>query len=196
MRSSGDNLLLGSSGVQSPFVGIGACRRGLPSESPGVRRAWSHERSPTEKTEWLTPPAILRRLGEFDLDPCAPIHRPWPTAKHHYTLREDGLVRPWFGRVWLNPPYGHETGRWLARLVQHGDGIALIFSRTETRMFFDYVWSKAAGILFLRGRLTFLNEDGTKPANSSGAPSSLVAYGRCNVQALAASGLAGKLVRL
>lgn len=30
--------------------------------------------------EWLTPPEILLALGPFDLDPCAPIVRPWETA--------------------------------------------------------------------------------------------------------------------
>ena len=50
--------------------------------------------------EWLTPPEILRALGAFDLDPCAPVVRPWETAAHHYTAQDDGLALPWFGRVW------------------------------------------------------------------------------------------------
>jgi len=161
-----------------------------------IRRAWSHERSPTGKYEWLTPPDIIRALGSFDLDPCAPERRPWSTARCHYTIQDDGLRQAWFGRVWLNPPYGPETHKWLARLAQHGNGIALIFARTETRMFFDYIWEQAHAVLFLRGRLTFYNLDGTKPKNSGGAPSCLVAYGLDNVAALGASGLAGKLVRL
>jgi hypothetical protein len=33
---------------------------------------------------WLTPPTIIQSLGEFDLDPCSPINRPWNTAKNHY----------------------------------------------------------------------------------------------------------------
>lgn len=37
--------------------------------------------------EWLTPPEILRALGAFDLDPCAPVVRPWETAAKHYTVR-------------------------------------------------------------------------------------------------------------
>lgn len=54
--------------------------------------------------EWLTPPEILRALGEFDLDPCAPVVRPWETAARHYTVQDDGLALPWEGRVWCNPP--------------------------------------------------------------------------------------------
>ncbi len=157
-------------------------------------RAWSHERSRGGTCEWLTPPEILAALGSFDLDPCSPTKRPWPTAKQHYTLLDDGLKQTWAGRVWLNPPYGAETQLWLEKLARHGDGIALIFARTETRMFFDYVWNRASAVLFLRGRLTFYHVDGTKAVHSGGAPSCLVAYGKQNVPALASSRLQGKLI--
>jgi len=47
---------------------------------------------------WLTPPAILHALGDFDLDPCAaPSPRPWPTAARHIELPEDGLTANWGG---------------------------------------------------------------------------------------------------
>ena len=62
-------------------------------------------KSSTGKNEWLTPPCLLDRLGEFDLDPCSPVNRPWDTARHHYTVEDDGLRQPWFGRVFCNPPY-------------------------------------------------------------------------------------------
>ncbi|HUZ23794.1 MAG TPA: hypothetical protein VMV07_08510 [Streptosporangiaceae bacterium] len=32
-----------------------------------------------------------------------------------YTAADDGLAQPWKGRVWLNPPYGHVIGQWMAR---------------------------------------------------------------------------------
>jgi hypothetical protein len=127
--------------------------------------------------EWLTPPEIIEALGPFDLDPCAPINRPWDTAKHHYTVEDDGLTMPWKGRVWCNPPYGRETGKWLAILASHGNGTALIFARTETRMFFDYVWERATALLFIRGRLHFYHVDGTRSTLNAGAPSVLAAYG-------------------
>ncbi len=41
----------------------------------------------------------------------------------------------------LNPPYGEQTERWLAKLAKHGNGIALVYARTETKMFFDSVWN-------------------------------------------------------
>ncbi|MCY1363126.1 phage N-6-adenine-methyltransferase [compost metagenome] len=150
------------------------------------------------KDEWLTPPEILRALGGFDLDPCAPhaARRPWEMAARHYSLEDNGLAQPWDGRVWLNPPYGRETARWLDRLADHGDGVALIFARTETDMFFRHVWGRADAVLFLRGRLHFHHADGKRAGANAGAPSCLVAYGRRNADQLANCGLDGHLVEV
>jgi hypothetical protein len=150
-------------------------------------------------TTWLTPPSVLDALGEFDLDPCAPLERPWDTAKKHYTTEDDGLIQPWFGRVWCNPPYGKEMNAFLERMVTHahlgGGGVVLIFARTETKAFFDYVWDKADAILFLKGRLKFYSIDG-KEGGPAGSPSVLIAYGKAEVETLRNCGLEGKLVVL
>jgi len=157
----------------------------------------SHQSAAMLKDEWLTPPIIINSLGAFDLDPCSPgSRRPWDTAAVHYSIEDNGLHQPWAGRVWLNPPYGRETGRWLERLANHGNGIALIFARTETDMFFRYVWERADAILFLRGRLHFHHVDGRRAEANAGAPSCLIAYGAQNVESLGNCGLLGKLVRL
>lgn len=149
-----------------------------------------------KKDEWLTPPHILASLGKFDLDPCAPVTRPWPTAAQHYTIFDNGLSKPWAGRVWMNPPYGTQTGKWMKRLVDHGNGIALIFARTETEFFFPWVWEHADSLLFLKGRLHFCDVQGKPAKDNAGGPSVLVAYGKDNSEALANCGLAGKLVRV
>ncbi len=82
--------------------------------------------------EWYTPPGIFEALGlKFDLDPCAPAcGLPWIPAARFYSLPDDGLVKPWEGRVWVNPPYGPHAAKWMRRLAAHGDGIALVFART------------------------------------------------------------------
>lgn len=146
--------------------------------------------------EWLTPPEILRSLGEFDLDPCSPVNRPWTTAKNHLTVLDDGLSKVWGGRVWLNPPYGPETGKWLRRLAEHGNGIALIMARTETKMFFDWGWKYASAMLFIRGRLHFYNVSGERAKGNAGAPSVLIAYGRENAESIKSSGIEGQFVSL
>jgi len=155
-----------------------------------------HQSARMIKDEWLTPPDIIEALGPFDLDPCSPIDRPWPTARVHYTLADDGILRRWDGFVWLNPPYGSEAERWLLRLADHGTGIALIFARTETEAFFEAVWPKADALLFLRGRLHFHHVDGRRAAHNSGAPSVLVAYGNEAVNRLSSISSRGKLIML
>jgi hypothetical protein len=134
---------------------------------------------------WLTPPSIILALGPFDLDPCAaPEPRPFITAARHIALPEDGLNATWEGRVWLNPPYGQQTGQWLQRLATHGRGTALIFARTETEAWHQHVWPKAEAILFLRGRLHFFRPDGTRAPVNAGAPSALIAYGQDDAEIL------------
>lgn len=156
----------------------------------------SHQSHKMGKDEWLTPPTIVEALGEFDLDPCSPINRPWNTAKNHLDINDDGLSSEWYGRVWCNPPYGRYTGVWLNKLADHGKGIALIFARTETKMFFKEVWNKASGLLFLEGRLHFHHVTGEKAKANAGAPSVLIAYGEEEAEILKNSGIRGKFIKL
>ncbi len=156
----------------------------------------SHQSAKMKNDEWLTPIEIIKSLGDFDLDPCSPINRPWDTAKYHFDMIHDGLNQKWFGRVWLNPPYGKQTKKWMKKMCDHKNGIALIFARTETALFFDYVWNEADAILFIEGRIHFHFVNGDRANANSGAPSVLIAYGKSNVSALKESGIKGKLIEL
>lgn len=149
----------------------------------------------TGKDEWLTPPFVIEALGSFDLDPCSPINRPWPTAKKHYTILDNGLKQPWKGRVWCNPPYGKEAAKWLLKCADHNNAIALIFARTETKAFFSSVWEKADALYFIKGRLRFYHVTGEQ-GQSAGAPSVLVAYGKANAEALKTISIKGKYIEL
>jgi len=154
----------------------------------------SHERPNGGATvSWLTPPEIVSALGPFDLDPCPCLPQPFPTAAR--VVEGDGLAEEWAGRVWLNPPYGPDLGKWLAKLAAHGNGIAICFARTETRAFFDAVWGKASALLFFRGRVHFYRPDGTRAKGNAGAPSVLIAYGRESAERLWGCGLPGAFVR-
>ena len=148
-----------------------------------------HQSAKMKNDEWLTPPGIIGKLGQFDLDPCAPVLRPWPTADRHYTKDDGGLSAPWLGRVWCNPPFGREAVKWLRRMRDHGNGVALIPARTETAMFYETVWGKADGVLFVQGRPHFHYVDGRRAPFNSGAPICLVAYGEENLVVLKNSGL-------
>lgn len=148
------------------------------------------------KDEWLTPPEILRALGPFDLDPCSPINRPWNTATNHYTIKDDGLSCEWRGRVWLNPPYGPHTGTWLERLSVHGRGTALIFARTETEAWHQWVWPLASSVLFLAGRIYFYHVSGVRAQKNAGAPSALISYGEIDAETLKTCGIPGRWIPL
>jgi hypothetical protein len=153
-----------------------------------------HERPNNGFTNsWITPKFIIDDLGPFDLDPCACIPQPWPCAKNQYTIKDDGLKSDWFGRVWLNPPYGTQCGRWLEKLAAYKNGIALIFARTETKMFINFVWEEATALLFIYGRLYFHRPDGSTQGNA-GAPSVLVAYNEYDAIRLKESKIAGKYI--
>lgn len=142
-----------------------------------------HERPFRGQSEdWLTPPHILQALGKFDLDPCASLRQKGKTAARQYTINDDGLNQKWGGRVWLNPPYGDKTDEWMAKLSKHRNGIALIYARTETRMFFDSVWNTANGIFFLQKRLAFVGPDNSTSGEAT-APSALISYDRAGTRA-------------
>lgn len=142
---------------------------------------------------WITPRLIIDALGPFDLDPCECTPQPWSCARQSFTVSDNGLTSTWAGRVWLNPPYS-EAGKWLKRLADHGRGTALIFARTETADFREYVWKRASALLFLWGRLHFYHPNGSKAKGNSGGPSVLVAYGRSDAEILKTCGLSGAFV--
>lgn len=140
---------------------------------------FTHESTYNETVEWYTPPEIFKALDvQFDLDPCGPIDNSlctWIPATKRYNVEDDGLVQSWEGKVWFNPPYGPNTGRWLARLKNHNNGIALVFSRTDTEWFHNYA-AKAKVLCFVKGRIKFVRPTGER-AGTPGAGSLLIAYG-------------------
>ena len=140
-----------------------------------------------EKT-WLTPRCILDPRGRFDLDPCCPDGgMPWRTADRMVTKDEDGLRQDWEGlRVWLNPPYGREAEPFFRKLVSRsrGGGVALVFARTDTKLWQDYIFPNAHSVLFLRRRVRFCRQDGT-PGETATAPSALISFSAEDADVLA-----------
>lgn len=123
---------------------------------------------------WTTPPHIIDKLieifGVFDLDPCSETSNNKvrnSKAKIGYTKQDNGLIKPWFGTVFVNPPYSREVGQWVKKCYQEYQKgnteiiIALVASRTDTKWFHDYI-AGVADIYFIKGRLKF--GDGKSPA--------------------------------
>lgn len=82
---------------------------------------------------WYTPAWVFEGLGvTFDLDVASPDGGlPWLPAKAHYTVADDGLLQPWHGLVWCNPPYSAPT-QWCRRWAHHPDGFLLIRADLST----------------------------------------------------------------
>ena len=121
--------------------------------------------------EWYTPKYVFDALGcQFDLDvaspPTGPLHVP---ATCWYS--EHSLELPWFGFVWMNPPFGGRNGLmpWLNKFFDHGDGIALTPDRTSPEWFHTAA-DRPDAMLFVRGKIKFIRPDGStgdEPSNGT-----------------------------
>ncbi len=163
------------------------------------KKGFMHESKHNESKEWYTPTYIFDALGmHFNLDPCSPGKKivPWIPADIHYTWKDNGLTTPWVGKVFMNPPYGNDTPRWFRKLALWGNGIGLVFSRTDVGWFHEYA-PMADAICFIKGRIQFVPADFAneyvlseyKPSGGCGAGSMLVAFGEDNAKALFDCGL-------
>ncbi len=139
---------------------------------------------------WITPPEIIASLGgwrSFDLDPATPEVMPHRTARRRYTERDDGLFLPWFGRVWLNPPYSQPAiAHFLRRMALHNRGTALVFVRSDGSAWQEHVLRAASGLFFLLRKVKFFGVDGVRSKTGHFAPSVLAAYGPEDLDRLAA----------
>ncbi len=145
---------------------------------------YTHAGNASVNHDWHTPHEFLERLytvfGEFDLDPCSPTRKKNAApvkAKVRYTVEDDGLGLPWFGTVFLNPPYGRTLGHWTMKAkeeVAKGNAkivVALLPARTDTSYWHRDI-ARSAHVFFLQGRLRF--GEGRQAAPF---PSALVAWG-------------------
>lgn len=156
----------------------------------------SFERTKNTTDEWYTPKYIIESLGEFDTDPCVSMQPLYNTAKIMYNKQDDGLSKKWQGRVWLNPPYSRPLiEKFVNRMSKHGNGIALLFNRCDSKMFQDVIFKTATAILFLKGRIKFLKQDGST-AGSPSCGSVLIAFGDDNAEILRTCGIEGKFFRI
>lgn len=117
----------------------------------------------SESNEHYTPGYLLDMVAEvmggIDLDPCADPGKRVP-AHRHFAEEDNGLIMPWYGRVFMNPPYGPNTRRWVEKLIAQlaigktKEAITLTAARTDTRFF---ALLHGGPVCYVKGRLLFLN---------------------------------------
>lgn len=151
--------------------------RGEKLTTAGTIAATSHA-DDYDSDEWYTPAdrvtPVRLVLGEIDLDPASNNHAQLTVqALRFYTKGDDGLVQPWVGRTFLNPPYKQPLiGLFIQRFIDQFEvgnvpsGIVLVNNATDT------TWCQ--GLLrrfpacFTDGRIPFEQTDGAKVGTRQG----------------------------
>jgi phage N-6-adenine-methyltransferase len=127
--------------------------------------------------EWKTPQALFDELswiyGGFTPDPCATPQN--AKCARFFTREDDGLAQQWDGKVFVNPPYGRDIGRWVQKAFKESLRGAFVVcrlpARTDTCWWQDY--AKRGHVHFLRGRVKF-----GEAKNAAPFPSAIVTFGR------------------
>lgn len=141
---------------------------------------------------------VLAQWGSIDLDPC------WDPesivqASTCYDIRrgEDGLLLPWQGKVWLNPPYS-DPAPWLHRAVLHasegGEVLALVVAAVGSSYWRRLVWPFAS-VCALSPRPKFSRPKSLGPKRSATQiDHAVLYYGQHHVQFATQWATRGELV--
>jgi phage N-6-adenine-methyltransferase len=130
-------------------------------------------------TEWYTPEEYIdlarKVLGDIDLDPAScEIAQRTVKARKYYSKEDDGLKKPWHGRVWLNPPYSNpDMGRFVDKLLAERNAKRVKAAILLSHNFSDTGWFQKAAMIcqaicFTRGRIGFVNADGQEQGRGNG----------------------------
>lgn len=158
-------------------------------ETPAIKSPTLTVLQSSESNEWYTPAAYVEAaralMGGIDVDPASnEIANQVVQATRYYTRKENGLFRPWPGRVWLNPPYGFDGGvsnqeTWTRQLIERytagltEEAVLLVNANTEAKWFqplYAYL------ICFTNHRIRFYNAEGDSSQPTQG--NALVYFGK------------------
>jgi hypothetical protein len=141
--------------------------------------------NPSGNTDWETPEELLEALvleflgctherpseSAFDLDPCATEESNTAIICYSLDQGEDGLLLPWYGDVFVNPPYGRSVGRWVEKCYNEvllGNAVtvvALLPASTGAEWFQKWVM-QATEVRLLKGRIKFVGTKDPAPFDS------------------------------
>lgn len=130
----------------------------------------------TGKEDWYTPREILSVVDEYmgiiTLDPMSSKEANREVeANHFYTKEDDGLTKPWFGNVWLNPPYNSKTMEQVAKKIVESvqgdvDRLLLLSNNATETIWCQEILLNASAICFPKSRIRFVDGVTGKRQNS------------------------------
>ncbi len=136
-----------------------------------------------DNCEWYTPlkikQAVYKTLIKIDLDPCSNQGSPNIEASHYYTKKEAGLTKKWWGIVYLNPPYGPGTKKWVSKMIESyhqgyvSEAIILLPARIETNYWHDLSLHVSMWCA-IRHRLKFSSNSTSKTKNTGSFGSAIL----------------------
>lgn len=126
----------------------------------------------------VTPGYIFHTLDEeyhFTLDVCASPEN--TKCKEFFDKTKDGLIQPWTGVCWMNPPYNTLLSQWIRKAYVESwradlKVVCLLPARTDTVVWHEYIM-KAEEIRFVKGRIKFVGQKDPAPF-----PSCVVVFSR------------------
>jgi phage N-6-adenine-methyltransferase len=135
----------------------------------------------SEKDDWHTPYELYETINsyfDFECDVCADDDN--ALCDNYFTKEFSCLTNEWYCINYMNPPYSRGMEKFIKRAYdQHFERgyvtVALLPARTDTKWFHNYIY-KSAEIIFIKGRVTFYNNEGKLP-NSAPFPSMIVGWG-------------------
>ena len=146
-------------------------------EKLNSRQGNVHVSNNSGEYEWYTPieyiEAARLTMGTIDLDPAScDAANETVKAKTYYTEEQDGLIQPWFGTVWLNPPYSQPLVSQFCDLLVDNylkgnikQACVLVNNATETK-FYQNMLNHCSAVCFIKGRVKFVDKNG----ESKGTP--------------------------
>jgi len=135
----------------------------------------NHQKVPQTSGDynWYTPEKYIELsrevMGSIDLDPasCNEANK-IVKADKFYTKDEDGLLQPWYGNVFCNPPYNFPNVEMFSEKMVDSyksgkikQGILLTHSSTDTR-WWHIAFMSSSAICFTLGRINFLNANASE----------------------------------
>ncbi len=134
-----------------------------------------HVSNNTGKYEWHTPPKFIEAarevMGSIDLDPASSEYgNQVIRAKKIYTKDNSGLVHPWYGNIWMNPPYNNSlvndfTKKLVDELPNISQACVLVNNATETK-WLQNIMKHCNMVCFVKGRIKFIDVNGNATGSS------------------------------